>query len=105
MLSSPLQLPNFRWLWLGQTLIFSAVQFWFVSLAWLVLQKTGSGLAVGLVLMSAAIPRALFMLIGGAISDRLPPKKLTTIASLINAILIGLVTILLFFDFPRQLFF
>jgi HlyD family secretion protein len=98
MLSSPLQLPNFRWLWLGQTLIFAAVQFWFVSLAWLVLQKTGSGLAVGLVLMSAAIPRALFMLIGGAISDRLPPKNITTIASLINAILIGLVTVLLFFD-------
>jgi hypothetical protein len=29
---SPLQLPNFRWLWLGQTYILCASQFWFVVL-------------------------------------------------------------------------
>jgi hypothetical protein len=29
---SPLQLPNFRWLWLGQTFILCASQFWFVAL-------------------------------------------------------------------------
>ncbi|MDB9485016.1 hypothetical protein PN492_00305 [Dolichospermum circinale CS-537/01] len=49
MLRSPLYFPNFRWLWLGQTLILCAAQFWMVSLTWLVLQKTGSGLAVGTV--------------------------------------------------------
>ena len=50
MLRSPLYFPNFRWLWLGQTLILSAAKFWMVSLTWLVLQKTASGLAVGTVL-------------------------------------------------------
>lgn len=98
MLPYSLQLPNFRWLWLGQTLIFCAVQFWFVSLTWLILQKTGSGLAVGSVLMAAAIPRGVFMLIGGAISDRVPKRNLATLAAVINTILIGLVTFLLIFE-------
>jgi MFS family permease len=98
MLRSVLQLPNFRWLWLGQTFILCASQFWFVALTWLVLARTGSGLAIGAVLMSAAIPRGLFMLIGGAISDRVPAHVVATIAASINTILIGLVALLLWFN-------
>jgi MFS family permease len=93
---SPLQLPNFRWLWLGQTFILCASQLWFVALTWLVLQKTGSGFALGSVLMAAAIPRGLFMLIGGAISDRLPTHFVAAIAAAINTTLIGLVAAMLF---------
>ncbi|WP_414528556.1 hypothetical protein [Nodularia chucula] len=63
MLRSPLQLSNFRWLWFGQTFIFSASQFWFVALTWLVLQKTGSGITLGTVLMATAIPRGLLILL------------------------------------------
>jgi MFS family permease len=95
---SPLQLPNFRWLWLGQTFILCASQFWFVALTWLVLQKTGSGFALGTVLMAAAIPRGLFMLIGGAVSDRLPANEIAAIAASVNTVLIGLVAALLFVD-------
>jgi MFS family permease len=95
---SPLQLPNFRWLWLGQTFILCASQFWFVALTWLVLQKTGSGFALGTVLMAAAIPRGLFMLIGGAVSDRLPANAVAAVAASINTVLVGLVAVLLFRD-------
>ena len=98
MLRSPLYFLNFRWLWLGQTLILSAAQFWFVSLTWLVLQKTASGLAVGTVLVAAAIPRALFMLVGGAISDRWSPRNVAIIGGLINTVLIGIATVLLILD-------
>ena len=98
MLRSPLYFPNFRWLWLGQTLILSAAKFWMVSLTWLVLQKTASGLAVGTVLVAAAIPRALFMLVGGAISDRWSPRNVTIIGGLINTVLIGVATVLLILD-------
>ena len=97
MLRSALQLPNFRWLWLGQTFILCASQFWFVALTWLVLQKTGLGFAVGTVLMAAAIPRGLFMLIGGAISDRLPTNYVAAIAASANTVLVGLVAVLLVF--------
>ncbi|MEA5598208.1 MFS transporter [Rivularia sp. UHCC 0363] len=98
MLRSVLQLPNFRLLWLGQTFILCASQFWFVALTWLILEKTGSGLAIGTVLMAAAIPRGIFMLIGGAIGDRLPTNSVAAIAASVNTVLIGLVAVLLFFD-------
>ncbi|MFM6044469.1 MAG: MFS transporter, partial [Dolichospermum sp.] len=98
MLRSPLYFPNFRWLWLGQTLILSAAQFWMVSLTWLVLQKTDSGLAVGTVLVAAAIPRALFMLVGGAISDRWSTRNVIIIGGLMNTVLIGIASVLLIFD-------
>lgn len=95
---SVLQLPNFRWLWLAQTFILCASQFWFVTLTWLVLQKTGSGFALGSVLMAAAIPRGLFMLVGGAIGDRLPTHAVAAIAAASNTALIGLITALMFLD-------
>jgi MFS family permease len=98
MLRSILQLPNFRWLWLGQTFILCASQFWFVALTWLVLKKTGSGFVLGIVLMAAAIPRGLFMLLGGAIADRLPTHAVAAIAAAINTTLIGFITALMFFD-------
>jgi hypothetical protein len=93
---SILQLPNFRWLWLGEIFILCASQFWFVALTWLVLQQTGSGFVLGSVLMAAAIPRGLFMLVGGAISDRLPTHYVAAIAALMNTALIGFITILIF---------
>ncbi|EAZ92693.1 MFS transporter [Crocosphaera chwakensis] len=98
MLQSPLRLSHFRWLWLGQTLIFAAAEFWFIALTWLVLQKTGSGLAVGAVLIAAAVPRGLLMLVGGAISDRFPANHIASIAAVINTFLTGLVTVLLIFN-------
>jgi MFS family permease len=86
---SPLALADFRLLWLGQTLLLWAMQFWLVAITWLVLQQTGSGIAIGTVLMSAAIPRALFMLIGGALSDRLPAHRIAAGSALINTIILS----------------
>lgn len=98
MLKSTLNLYNFRWLWFGQTFIYCAAQSWLVALTWLVLQKTGSGIALGSVLMAAAIPRGLLMLVGGVISDRLPPNLIATIATVINTVLSGLFTLMLMTD-------
>jgi MFS family permease len=93
----PLQNANFRLLWLGQSLILCAVQFWLVALTWLVLQKTGSGTAIGMVLLAAAVHRALLTLVGGAISDRLPPDRIATIAAAVNTLLVATVATLLWF--------
>lgn len=95
MLISSWQLPNFRWLWIGQTLIYCASQFWFVALTWLVLQKTDSGIALGSVLMAAAIPRGLLMLVGGVISDRFPPNIIVASAGAASTLLSGSLTLLL----------
>jgi MFS family permease len=90
------QTRQFLWLWLGQTLIFCATQIWLVALTWLVLQETQSGWAAGSVLMAAAIPRGLLMLLGGAMSDRLPTNRVAALAGAIAALAIaGVVGMLL----------
>lgn len=98
MIRSPLQIPNFRRLWLGQILLWFAQQGWFVGLTWLVLQKTGSGFALGTLLMAGSIPTAIFTIVGGAISDRFSPKWVATVANLVNTFLAGILVLLLWMD-------
>lgn len=98
MIRSPLQIPNFRRLWLGQTLLYGAEQFWLIALTWLVLQKTGSGLMLGIVLMAGTIPQVLFTLVGGAISDRTSPSRLVKLFAIADTIIAAIITALLAFD-------
>ena len=95
MVKSPLKLPNFRHLWIGLSLLSSAERVWLVALTWLVLQETGSGLILGLILMAGTIPSALFILIGGAMSDRFPPHRVATIAAVVDTSLAGIMVALL----------
>jgi hypothetical protein len=64
----------FRNLWAATTLSMFGNFFSYVALAWLVLQLTGSSFALGTVLLVQAVPRAVLMVVGGAISDRLSPR-------------------------------
>jgi len=64
----------FRKLWVASTLSLFGDLFSYVAMAWLVLQLTGSGLALGTVLVVQAVPRALLMLVGGALADRISPR-------------------------------
>ena len=79
----PLRLHDFRLVFAGESISLIGDQFHFIALAWLALQLTGSGLALGTVLMAATIPRAILMLLGGAMSDRVSPRLLSGIFSLI----------------------
>ena len=72
----PLRIRDFRLVWIGETISLLGDQFHFVALAWLTLQLTGSGLALGTVLVAGAVPRAIFMLVGGALTDRFSPRQL-----------------------------
>ncbi len=72
----PLRNPDYR-LWLiGGTISLLGDQFYLVALPWLVLQQTGSAVAMGAIMMAGAIPRALLMLMGGAVSDRVSARKI-----------------------------
>lgn len=79
-------------------MILCAAQFWLVALTWLVLQKTGSGTAIGTVLLAAAVPRALLTLVGGALSDRLPPDRVATVAAAVNTLLVASIAALLWLN-------
>ena len=60
----------------GQTLSRIGDFLYQVALAWWVLEKTNSGVAMGLVFLFSLIPTVLFVLLGGALVDRLPRARL-----------------------------
>lgn len=72
----PLRERNFRMLWAGSGISAVGDQFYLVALPWVVLQLTGSAVAVGTILMAVAIPRALLMLFGGALTDRISARRI-----------------------------
>ena len=80
---------NFRLLFGGSTISMLGDQFTLVALPWLVLKLTGDPAALGLVLATMALPRALFMLIGGAVVDRLSPRRVLLAARGVNALLVA----------------
>ncbi len=90
----PLRIRDFRLLFAGETISVLGDQFHFVALTWLALQLTGSGLALGTVLMTAAIPRAVFMLVGGAFSDRFSPRSLMLASNSIRGVVVGVLAAL-----------
>jgi len=89
---------DFRIFWAGENVSVLGDQFHFVALAWLTLQLTGSGLALGTVLMAAAVPRALLMLFGGAISDRYQPKTVILASNALRAVAVGIIAALVLTD-------
>jgi MFS family permease len=89
-----LRIRNFRSLWIGEGISLLGDQFYLIALPWLVLSLTGNALAVGTVLATAGIPRALFMLLGGALTDRFTPRKLMINSNIARMVLTGVLAAL-----------
>jgi MFS family permease len=89
----PLAVRDFRLLWLGQSVSLFGDQFYLIALPWLTLRLTGSAVALGTVLMIAGGTRALFQLLGGALSDSVSPKLLMVASSLIRAVVTALIAV------------
>lgn len=85
---------NFGLLFGGSTISAIGDQFTLVALPWLVLKLTGDPAALGLVLATMALPRAAFMLIGGAVVDSMSPRKVLLGARGVNAVLVSLLAVL-----------
>jgi len=85
---------NFRWLTGGAFLSMLGDQFTLIALPWLVLQMTGDTLVLGTVLALISVPRALFILIGGALVDRHSPKQVLMITKYINLVLLAVLAAL-----------
>lgn len=87
---------NFRWLMGGGTLSLLGDQFTLIALPWLVLMMTGDTLVLGTVLLLISVPRALFILIGGAMVDRYSPKSVLMLTKYVNTALLGLLAALVY---------
>lgn len=93
-----LRLRDFRLLWIGEGVSLLGTHYQVVALSWLILQLTGSGLALGSVLMVAAISRALFVLLGGALTDYLSPRYMMLIANVVRGACAAVLTALVALD-------
>ena len=76
---------NFSLLFGGSAISTLGDQFTLVALPWLVLKLTSDPAALGMVLVVMAFPRATFMLIGGAVVDRMSPRRVLLGARAVNA--------------------
>ena len=91
-----LSLRDFRLLFAGVATSLLGDQFALIATPWLVLKLTGDPLAVGIVLALEGIPRALFMLFGGAITDRLSPRVIMLASDIVRFVLVALMSIVVF---------
>src|SRR5438309_1282043 len=86
-LGAVLRSRSYLVLWTVQFASMLAGFFNYIAVAWLTLQLTGSPLAVGSVLAAAAVPMAVLMLLGGALSDRFSPRSTLLVAGLLVVLL------------------
>jgi MFS family permease len=89
-------LRDFRLLFSGATTSMLGDQFALIATPWLVLKLTGDPLALGIVLALEGIPRAIFMLLGGAITDRISPRVIMLISDVIRFVLTVLMAVVVF---------
>ncbi|UCH89011.1 MAG: MFS transporter [Thermoplasmata archaeon] len=101
-LKAVLGLRNFRLLWLGETISLMGDQFYFIALPWLVLMLSGDPLALGTILALVAVPRALFMLVGGALTDRISPRMVMIGSNFLRLMLVLSITALVFTDIIKM---
>ncbi|HEX3398355.1 MAG TPA: MFS transporter [Steroidobacteraceae bacterium] len=94
----PLFNREFRYLWIGNTVSGCGDQFFLVALPWLILQLTGSGAVLGGIMMVEAIPRAALMLIGGAVTDRVSPRKIMIFTAACRSFLVAALAALIWMN-------
>jgi MFS family permease len=91
-----LRFRNYRLYFVSQIISFSGTWMQSVALAWLVLELTGSGTALGTVMAMQFLPTLLLAPIGGVIADRFEKRRLIigtqTTAGLL-ALALGIVTL------------
>lgn len=87
---------NFTLLLSGQTLSRIGDFLFQIALAWWVLEKTGSAVAMGTVLIFAFVPMLLFVLIGGVAVDRLQRTRLLLWSDIGRGIVMAVLTWLVY---------
>ncbi|MFB9241988.1 MFS transporter [Massilia antarctica] len=88
--------PDFRWMMGGAIISALGDQFTIIALPWLVLVSTGDPFKMGLVIALMSVPRAIFILLGGALVDRYSPKSMLMISKYVNTVLLALLAGMVF---------
>lgn len=92
----PMLDPNYRVYWAGRTVSFSGAQFQTVALAIVALDVTHSTAGLGEVLAVQAVPQAIFMLFGGAVTDRFRARTVMLVSDFLQSLLVLGLSVLAF---------
>jgi MFS family permease len=95
---SSLRIRNFRLFFIGQTISLSGSWMQRVAQAWLVLELTGSGTAVGLVTALQFLPILFLAPFGGVVADRWDKRRLLLVTQSIAAVLAATLGVLVVTD-------
>ena len=91
-----LGIRDFLLLWIGQSTSMLGDQFHSIAGAWLVMKMTGDPMAIGMVMALGGVTRAIFTVIGGAVTDRISPRKLMLISDFVRLFLAAILAIQVF---------
>jgi MFS family permease len=78
---------NFQLWFMGQNTSLLGDQFHGIAAPWLVLTLTNDPVALGMVLALGGVPRALLLLLGGAITDRFTPRGIMLTSDILRLVL------------------
>jgi len=85
---------DFMLLFFGSSISAIGDTFTLVALPWLVLKISHDPAAVGLTALMQALPRALFMFVGGAVVDRMSARRVLLISRAINCAFVAVLAVL-----------
>ena len=88
----------FALLWTGQTTSRLGDSLYRIALSWWVLEKTGSAVAMGTVLVFSQVPMLIFLLIGGVVVDRLPRIRIMFSSDVLSGLVISFVAVFAWLD-------
>lgn len=89
---------NFFTLWLGEFVSVIGDHISLIAFPFLVLQLTGSPALTAFVFAAQGLPRAVLMLVGGAIVDRTSPRNVMLVTNLLRCALVFLLAYLIYID-------
>jgi len=93
--ASPLKHRNFGWFWLGQSASIAGNGIFRVALPLEVLRLTGNPYDLALVLAVDQIPTVLFLLVGGALVDRLSRRLIMVVSDIVSGLAMVTMTVLI----------
>ena len=97
-LLQPLLQRNYVLLWSGSVISYIGANLTFIAFPWLVLKISGDPFAIGAVLALAGVPRAGFMLFGGALTDRFSPRTLMLLSTLLRMLVMLVMATMTWFE-------
>ncbi|MFP6816920.1 MAG: MFS transporter [Pseudomonadales bacterium] len=93
-----LEVPDFRWLWIGSLASSFAMNMQIIARGWLVYTLTSSAMDLGWVTLSFMLPTVAFSLWGGVVADRMPKRRIIAMAQTLNCIATIIMGYIIFSD-------